>query len=161
MPYPYFFFLLDCGGVLAHNKESINFLNHKSSTTYENNRVCSWIFKPGSNLRPEQISKMKTMIVFHEFDLEDAKKCNHDFVRIYNFEDSTKGFEEADKFCQKKDNHFGLDYTATMAVQFTSDPDGNGKGFELSIMRTMKGNKNYVYLFILSHIRETIGVTFA
>lgn len=150
MTYPYFYIALDCGGVLANNKGSINFMNHKSGTGYENNRICSWIFKPGSNLRTEQISKMKTMIVFHEFDLEDAKKCNHDFVRIYNFEDSTKGFEEADKFCQKKDNLIGLNYTATMAVQFISDLDENGKGFQLSIIKTMKGNKNYVNLFFFT-----------
>ena len=116
-------------------------MNHKSSTGYENNRICSWIFKPGSNLRPEQTSKMKTMIVFHKFDLEYAQGCNNDFVRIYNFEDNTKGFKEADKFCQKKDNLVGLNYTATMAVQFISDHDENGKGFQLSIIRTMKGNK--------------------
>ena len=136
-----FFFSLDCGGVIHGNKGSINFINHKSSTSYKNNRICSWILKPDSNLRAEQISKIKTMIIFHEFDLEYTEKCDHDFVRIYNFYDNTKGFKEADKFCQKKDNFIELDYTATMAVQFISDPDETGKGFQLSFIRTMKGKK--------------------
>lgn len=135
-------------------------MNHKSNTGYENNRICSWIFKPDSNLRTEQISKMKTMIVFHEFDLEYAEECNHDFVRIYNFDDNNRGFEEGDKFCQKKDNLIGLNYTAIVAVQFISDHDENGKGFQLSIIRTMKGNKIIQRLFSLSRIRKMISITF-
>ena len=134
-------------------------MNHKNSTGYKNNRICSWIVKPDSNLCAEQISKMKTMIIFHEFDLEDTQKCDHDFVRIYNFDDNTKGFKEANKFCQK-DNFSGLDYTATMAVQFVSDPDENGKGFQLSFIRTMKGKKTKQNLFILQRIRDTVSITF-
>lgn len=136
------FFILVCGGQLTATKGNI--ASPTTSGVYSPSENCTWIIKqvPGSVVK----------LSFSKFGLERSDNCTKDYVLVRNGQ--TLDSPVIGRFCGGDIPSNYVSTGPTVLVQFVSDGETGGIGFEATYERVVHGEFGLFFVhFLLMGVR--------